>query len=102
MSQQPSKPANAANNKKALAFIQAAKQFEQSEIDSVRRNNKIAWRITAVCLVLSGMAIGAVAALTPLKTTEPFMVRVDNNTGATDIVTTLKHSEKSYGEVIDK
>lgn len=48
------------------------------------------------------MAIGAVAALTPLKTTELFVVRVDNNTGVTDIVTTLQHPEETYGEVIDK
>ncbi|XDZ52307.1 virB8 family protein [Neisseriaceae bacterium CLB008] len=83
-------------------FIQAAKAFESSEIDRVRRNSKIAWRLAAGCLVLAGVAIGAVAGLTPLKTTTPFVIRVDNNTGATDIVTTLKHSEKSYGEVTDK
>ena len=83
-------------------FIQAAKAFESSEIDRVRRNSKIAWRLAAGCLILAGVAIGAVAGLTPLKTTTPFVIRVDNNTGATDIVTTLKHSEKSYGEVTDK
>lgn len=43
MSQPTKIPGNVANNKKALAFIQAAKQFEQSKIDSVHRNNKIAW-----------------------------------------------------------
>ena len=42
------------------------------------------------------------AGLTPLKAVQPFLVRVDNNTGFTDIVTTLKHQEQSYGEVIDK
>ncbi|PIT54255.1 virB8 family protein [Snodgrassella communis] len=92
----------AALNKQGREFIQSAAAFNRSEIDMVRRNSKIAWRIAIGCLVITGMAIGAVAALTPLKTVQPYVIRVDNNTGATDIVTTLKQSEKTYGEVIDK
>ncbi|MCO6525495.1 type IV secretion system protein [Snodgrassella sp.] len=92
----------AALNKQGREFIQSAAAFNRSEIDMVRRNSKIAWRIAIGCLVITGMAIGAVAALTPLKTVQPYVIRVDNNTGVTDIVTTLKQSEKTYGEVIDK
>ncbi len=102
MSQKATKPKKKNPIKAGNDFIQAAKAFESSEIDRVRRNSKIAWRLAAGCLVLAGVAIGAVAGLTPLKTTTPFVIRVDNNTGATDIVTTLKHSEQSYGEVADK
>lgn len=97
-----SKNNQAEMNKLGREFIQSAASFNRSEIDMVRRNSKIAWRISIACLIITGMAIGAVAALTPLKTVEPFVIRVDNNTGATDIVTTLKQSEKSYGEVMDK
>ncbi|WP_043903282.1 VirB8/TrbF family protein, partial [Kingella kingae] len=53
-------------------------------------------------MILTGLAVGAVLGLTPLKTVQPFVIRVDNNTGVTDIVTTLKNEEKSYGEVVDK
>lgn len=88
--------------KAASKFIQAAKDFEKSEIERVRKNSKIAWRITCACLLIMGLSIGAIAGLTPLKTVTPFVIRVDNNTGATDIVTQLKTSEKSYGEVINK
>ena len=93
---------DAAANRAALQFINAAKEFEHSEIDRVRKNSKAAWRIAGVCLLLTGIAVGAVAGLTPFKTVEPFVIRVDNNTGMTDIVTTMKTSEKSYGEVMDK
>ena len=55
-----------------------------------------------MCLLITGIAVGAVAGLTPLKTVVPFLVRVDNNTGATDIVTMIKNQQQSYGEVIDK
>ena len=85
-----------------LKFIQAARAIETAEIDRVRKNAKITWRISAACLLITGLAVGAVAGLTPLKTALPFLIRVDNNTGATDIVTTLKKHEQSYGEVMDK
>lgn len=92
----------AETNRNALKFIQNAKEFEKSEIDRVRKNAKIAWRISGACLLLAGIAVGAVAGLTPLKTVQPFVIRVDNNTGVTDIVTMMKQSEKSYGEISDK
>ena len=85
-----------------LKFIQAARAFETAEIDRVRKNTKTAWRISAACLFITGLAVAAVAGLTPLKTVIPFLVRVDNNTGATDIVTMLKKQQQSYGEVTDK
>lgn len=89
-------------NKEAYAFIQAAKAFEQSEIDRIRRFSKIAWCATGACLLVAGLAVGAVAALSPLKTAYPFVLRVDNNTGMTDIVSVMKEREDSYGEVVDK
>lgn len=90
------------SQKAASKFIQSAKDFEKSEIERVRQNSKIAWRITCACLLIMGLSVGAIAGLTPLKSVTPFVIRVDNNTGATDIVTQLKTAEKSYGEVINK
>ncbi len=90
------------NPKAALVFIDAARAFEKSEIELVRRNSKIAWRIAGGSLLLVGLLAGAIAGLTPLKEVTPFLIRVDNNTGATDVVTTVKKKEESYGEVMDK
>lgn len=91
-----------ADHKAALKFVDAARAFEKSEIDRVQRNSKIAWRISGASMLLVGLMAGAIAGLTPLKEVQPFVIRVDNNTGATDIVTTVKHKEESYGEVLDK
>ncbi|KPN72614.1 virB8 family protein [Neisseria sp. 83E34] len=105
MTAQTTNPKNGgknARNKKALDFIDAAKAFEKSEIEMVRRNSKIAWRISGGCLLLVGLLAGAIAGLTPLKEVKPFVIRVDNNTGVTDIVTSVKKKEESYGEVVDK
>ena len=88
--------------KDGMQFIQSAKAFEISEIERVKRTSKIAWKIAGFCLLLTGVSVGAVAFLTPLKTVEPFVIRVDNNTGATDVVTMLKSKEQTYGEVMDK
>ena len=89
-------------NRQALRFVQEAQAFHTADMERTRRTAKTAWRITAACLLITGAAVGAVAGLTPLKTAVPFVIRVDNNTGVTDVVTTLKKSEKSYGEVTDK
>ena len=86
----------------AIEFVQQANQFEKSQIEAIKRNNRLAWRIAAVSLLLAFLAIGAVILLTPLKTVTPYVIRVDNNTGATDIVTVMKQRETSYGEVTDR
>jgi type IV secretion system protein VirB8 len=52
---------------------------------------------------LAVIAIGAVAALTPLKTVEPFVVRVDRSTGAVDVMTGLKGEDHlTYEEAVSK
>lgn len=86
----------------ASKMVQEAKKFHQTDIERTRKVAKIAWYIAGVSLLIAGVAVGAVVALTPLKTVEPFVIRVDNNTGATDIVTIMKEHETSYGEVMDK
>ena len=92
----------AANNKMAIEFIGAAKAFESAEIVRVHKSAKFAWRICGACLLITGLSVGAVAGLTPLKETRPYVVKVDNNTGLTEIVTVMKNKEQTYGEIIDK
>lgn len=87
----------------AITFIQKAQEFERSQIDAVRRNNKVAWRVAGVSMFISVLAVGAVIGLTPLKSVQPFVLRVDNNTGASDIVTSVKDVKKiHYDEVTDR
>lgn len=90
------------SHRTALKMVEEAKKFHQTDIERTRKVAKIAWFVAGGCMLIAGAAVGAVAALTPLKTVEPFVVRVDNNTGAADIVTVMKKQETSYGEVMDK
>ena len=70
-------------------FIKASKAFEQSRIGDIEKSKKIAWRVAiGACCVAVVNAI-AIVGLTPLKEVSLYVIRVDNNTGATDIVTVL-------------
>lgn len=89
-------------NKQAQAYIQTAQAFEKSEIDRVRKTAKTAWRLVGVMSVITLCAVGAVAMLTPLKTVQPFVIRVDNNTGITDTVSVMKNRQDRYEEIVDK
>ena len=47
--------------------------------------------------LLTVLALVAVAGLTPMKTVEPFVIRVDNSTGVVDVVPVLKGKAPSAG-----
>lgn len=88
--------------RQASEFIQSANAFEKSRVETSKKMAKIAWAVAGISCVCTALSIGAVMGLTPLKEVQPFLVRVDNNTGVTDLVTTLKTKEDTYGEVMDK
>jgi type IV secretion system protein VirB8 len=53
--------------------------------------------------IVAVAAVGAVAAMTPLKTVEPYVVRVDRSTGNVDVVSALKTtSPVTYEEAVTK
>jgi type IV secretion system protein VirB8 len=60
--------------------------WEYDTNEAARRQARIAWTLAALCLVLALAAVGAVAALAPLKTVEAIFVRVDSATGAIDVL----------------
>lgn len=89
-------------NQVANKMIDVIKDFETSRINSIKRNNKIAWIVSGISLLVTVLAIGAVFLMTPLKTVEPYVIRVDNATGATDIVYSLKETTISKDEQMDR
>ncbi len=83
-------------------FLQAAGLFEKSEIERVKALNKIYLSFAGVSCGITVFMVIALMLLTPLKSVEPFVVRVDNNTGLTDVVSTLKQKSVANDEVLDK
>lgn len=83
-------------------FIKASKEFETTRIDEILSREKT-WQKVALGSMLAAVIMAiAIMFLTPLKEVEPYLVRVDNNTGQTDIVTVLANAESDYGEEVAK
>ncbi len=72
------------------AYFAAAASWDHDRLAASRRSQRLAWSVAAGALVLATVACLAVAALAPLKSVEPFVVRVDRATGAVDVVSGLK------------
>ena len=85
------------------AYFEEAKSWDQDRLSAAVRSKRLAWTVAACACALAAVAVGAVAALTPLKTVEPFVVRVDRSTGAVDVMTGLKGTDHlTYDEAVSK
>ncbi|EAQ59610.1 cmgB8 (plasmid) [Campylobacter jejuni subsp. jejuni HB93-13] len=76
--------------------------YEASFRYLIDKSNKRAWLIAFVSIFIAIISIVAVVLLTPLKTIEPYVIRVDNTTGMVDILTMLDEKEISSNEALDK
>lgn len=76
--------------------------YEASFRYLIEKSNKRAWIIAFVSIFVAIISIIAVVLLTPLKTIEPYVIRVDNTTGIVDILTILDEKEISSNEALDK
>jgi type IV secretion system protein VirB8 len=71
------------------AYFEAARGWDLNRAQAAERSMRRAWWVAAVATLLTLLALAAVAGLTPLKSVEPFVVRVDNSTGIVDVVPVL-------------
>lgn len=83
-------------------YFAKARTWEQDRLLAAERSRRLAWTACAVSASLAIVAVAAVAALTPLKTVEPFVIRVDNATGIVDVVNGLDNARDSYDEAVTK
>ncbi|KFF42181.1 conjugal transfer protein [Pseudomonas sp. BRG-100] len=81
------------------AYIHAARWFESNVAAEHQRRARTWKRLAGFFGLLAFMSVGAVLGLTPLKTVETYLVRVDNNSGFTDVVKPA--SEVKSSEQID-
>ncbi len=84
------------------SYFDKARRFDQDRMIQIERSNRVAWSIAIVSGLIAGISIFAVAGLTPLKTVEPFVVRVDNSTGIVDVVSALTSTAGTYDEAVTK
>lgn len=85
-----------------IHYFEKARRFDQDRLFWAERSKRIAWLIASVSSVIACLCVAAVAALTPLKSVEPFVIRVDNSTGIVDVVQALSTTTGSYDEEVTK
>jgi type IV secretion system protein VirB8 len=83
-------------------YFDKARRFDQDRMVSAERSKRIAWFVAIVASALACVSVAAVVALTPLKTVEPFVIRVDNSTGIVDVVSAMSSVAGSYDEEVTK
>ena len=89
----------APDSRKAVAeYITQMKNFEADGIAVIKKQNVFLKKLIVGLMVVTGGSVFAVAGLTPLKTVEPYLIRVDNLTGAADVIHPLQNETKDYDE----
>ena len=83
-------------------YFTTARSFDQDRVAAAETSRRFAWVVASAACVLAGCAVLGVAALSPLKTVEPFVVRVDNATGVVDVVSGLSDAVGTYDEKVTK
>jgi type IV secretion system protein VirB8 len=68
------------------AYFTEAAGWDSDRIAQVQRGSRIAWRAAAAATLCAVAASIALTMLLPLKSVEPFVIRVDNTTGIVDVV----------------
>ena len=84
------------------SYFDKARRFDQDRMIQIERSTRIAWSIAIASGLVAGISVFAIAGLTPLKTVEPFVVRVDNSTGIVDVVSALTSTAGTYDEAVTK
>lgn len=84
-------------------YFAEAKSWNADRLRAAERSRKFAWVVAGAAGVVAVVAVGAVAIMSPLKTVEPFVVRVDRSTGSVEVMTALtSETPLTYDEAVTK
>jgi len=83
-------------------YLEEARSWETDKIQSLQNSKRTAWLVASASGVMAFFSVLAVAALTPLKSVEPYVIRVDNSTGVVDVINSVKDGDTNYEESINK
>jgi type IV secretion system protein VirB8 len=85
------------------AYFAEARSWDQDRLADARRSRRLAWAVAGLAGALACAAVCAVVVLTPLKTIEPYVVRVDRTTGAVEVLRGLSGpGPVAYEEAVTK
>lgn len=67
-------------------YFEQAIRWDEDREQSLRTSCRRAWTVAAASAALALLAVAAIALLLPLRRTEPYVIRVDSETGVVDVV----------------
>lgn len=83
-------------------YFTAIKALELDSAVENRRSRNIAYTISFIAGLVTIALCMALISLLPLKEVQPYVIRVDQNTGFVDVAKPMETGKASYGEEIDK
>lgn len=90
------------NQKDFVNYLAEAKSWETDRVRILEKSVKTAWTVAIGFGVLALISVVTVAVLGPQKTAVPYVIRVNNVTGAVDVVNAMKDGATNYDEVMNK
>lgn len=92
------------SNSELKRYFAEARRWDQDRLTAALRSRRTAWIVAGAASTLAIAATAAVALLAPLKTVEPFVVRVSEDTGAVEVMRGLSAGEGPvrYEEAVTK
>jgi type IV secretion system protein VirB8 len=91
------------NKKQELElYFREARSWETSKVIEAAKRGRASDRRAAIATTIAVIALIAVFLLLPLKSVEPYVIRVDNSTGIVDIVNALQDGKTNYDEALNK
>lgn len=88
--------------KDAERYFGQARSWDQDRQRKSLRSERIAWVVASLGLLAATAEAVALAGLAPLKTVMPYIIRVNQTTGAVDVQTTLTQKPMRYDEAVTK
>lgn len=82
-------------------LLDQSKDFEATKTYLLEKSNKRAWLVAWVMVVITVMLCLVLVMLMPLKTVEPYVIRVDS-AGVPDIITAVNAETLETDEALDK
>lgn len=84
-------------------YLESARTWEYDRMRAAIQSRRVAWGVAGGSCALAIASVAAVVMLTPLKTVEPYVIRVDKTSGEAQIVTALKGPQpRTYDDAVNR
>ena len=92
------KDSDSKEDKIKINYFDEVKEWDASINHNLKKSERRAWWVATGASLIAIVSVFAVVGLTPLKSVEPFVIRVDNSTGYVDVISTLAETDGTIKE----